>query len=162
VFDAGLTELSTPGYALIVALVTVDGEPSATRAWSLEPVSADPPVVRVALPAGELVRVGHDPAALDVPIAVTGGDVATLQSKQIKGRAIAVEPPNDHDRGLIELHVEGFFGAVESVDGIPRELLRYLVADDFDMVTVEVAEMYDQTPGPTAGSLVAAVGGSEP
>jgi hypothetical protein len=116
----------------------------------------------VALPAGELVRVGHDPAALDVPIAVTGGDVATLQSKQIKGRAIAVEPPNDHDRGLIELHVEGFFGAVESVDGIPRELLRYLVADDFDMVTVEVAEMYDQTPGPTAGSLVAAVGGSEP
>jgi hypothetical protein len=159
VFDAGLAELSTPGYALIVALVTADGEPSATRAWGLEPVSIDPPVVRVALPAGELARVGHDPAELDVPIAVTGGDVATLQSKQIKGRAVAVAVPTDHDRTVIEAHVEGFFGAVEGVDGIPRELLRYLVADDFDMVTVVVAELYDQTPGPTAGDLVASVQG---
>ena len=144
-----------------MALVTAEGEPSATRAWSLEPVSTDPPVVRVALPAGEVVRVGHDPARLDVAIAVTGGDVATLQSKQIKGRAVALDAPTEHDRALIEMHVEGFFGAVERVDGIPRELLRYLVSDDFDMVTVEVAELYDQTPGPTAGDLVATVEGSE-
>jgi hypothetical protein len=157
VFDADLTPLLASGSALVAALIDADGEPRATRAWSVEVTSADPPVARVALQADEVAGAGHDPAAPDVAIAVTGAMVRTLESLQMKGRIVAIEPPTDADLALIHDHLHGFATAVEEKDRIPRTLLEYIFPDRFEMVTIEVSDLFDQTPGPSAGSRLGGV-----
>jgi hypothetical protein len=158
VFDVDLSPLLAPGCALIAGLVDADGEPLATRAWSARVISTDPPVVRVGFQRGEVAGAGYDPAHPHAPVAVTGAVVRTLESLQLKGRIVRVEEPDDEDLALIREHLEGFKEAVEEKDRIPRELLEYLFPEHFEMVTIEVNELFDQTPGPTAGRRVGDAG----
>jgi hypothetical protein len=159
VFDADLSPLLEEGCALVAALVDADGEPRATRAWSVTVLSSDPPMVRVALQLGEVAGAGHDPSEPDVPIAVTGAMVRTLDSLQLKGRIVGIDPPTDEDLALIDVHLEGFATAVEEKDKIPRDLLEYIFPEEFEMVTIAVTDLFDQTPGPTAGNRL---GGAAP
>jgi hypothetical protein len=157
VFDADLTPLLANGSALVAALVDPDGEPVAIRAFGVVVVTDDPPVVRVALQRGEIEGAGYDPAAPDAAIAVTGALVRTLDSLQLKGRVVQVEPPDERDLAVIHEHLEAFKQAVEEKDHIPGKLLEYIFPEEFEMATVEVRELFDQTPGPTAGSLLGRV-----
>ena len=84
--------------------------------------------------------------------AVTGALVRTLDSLQLKGRIVAIDPPTDEDLSLIDRHLEGFATAVEEKDKIPRALLEYIFPEEFEMVTIAVTDLFDQTPGPTAGN----------
>ena len=157
-FNADLSPLVADGSALIAALVDADGEPIGTRAFGVIVVGDDPPVVRVALQGGEVAAAGYDPASPDAAIAVTGALVRTLDSLQLKGRVVRVEPPTDADLAVIEDHLESFKTAVEEKDRIPGKLLEYIFPEHYEMATVEVAELFDQTPGPTAGELLGRVG----
>ena len=46
--------------------------------------------------------------------------------------------------------------AVHETDGSPRELIESMVPARFVAVTFDVEEVYDQTPGPQAGSSLPA------
>jgi hypothetical protein len=157
VFDTDLSPLVAPGSALVAALIDAAGEPVATRAWSLRVVGEDPPMVRVGLQRGELELAGHDLTHLHAPIAVTGAVVRTLDSLQLKGWVVAVEEAGEADLTILHEHLEGFCEAVEEKDRIPRKLLEYIFPDEFEMVTIQVHELFDQTPGPTAGDLLGRV-----
>jgi hypothetical protein len=137
------------GCGLVVATVSADGMPRATRGWSAEVLDPEAGLVR-------FVVGTDDPVALDdlaVPgrIAVTGADVRSLRSVQLKGRVTALAPLSHADRARVGWYCDTFFEAVRELDGNPRELLDRLVPSDFVACVVAVDEVYDQTPGPGAG-----------
>ena len=149
-FDPELTQFLESGCSTIVGLVTVDGEPFATRGWAIEVL--DEGRLRVLVGAGALAAAGRAPGGPPFLIAVTGAEVHTLRSVQVKGTAHDLEPPTSADLERSRAFCDEFFADVESADGIPRHLMDRLVPTDLVALTVDVAELYDQTPGPSAGA----------
>ena len=154
VFDADLVEFLESGCSTIVGLVTVDGEPYATRGWGIEVLRGDPPRLRLLVGAGPMAAAGWG-SGDRFAIAVTGANVLTLRSVQVKGTAHGLEPTTDEDRARSQAFCEAFFADVQETDDVPRELMQRLVPADLLACTVEVAEVYDQTPGPAAGARLA-------
>jgi hypothetical protein len=151
VFDADLVDFIESGCATIVGFVTADGAPFATRAWGTSVVDVDPSQVRLLLGAGAVAaagRSGSEPFA----IAFTGGDVRTLRSVQVKGTARDLEPAAAADLVRSRAYCDAFFDAVCEADGTPRPLMERLAPVDLVACTVDVDEVYDQTPGPGAGA----------
>ena len=151
VLDADLVEFLESGCSTIVGLVTVDGAPYATRAWATEVLGDDPPRIRLLLGAGALASSGRDDGA-PFAIAVTGAQVQTLRSVQLKGTARDLEPPTAADLERSKRFCDAFFADVEETDGVPRHLMDRLVPSELVACTVDVDELYDQTPGPSAGA----------
>jgi hypothetical protein len=140
------------GCALTVGTVAPDGSPHASRGWGL-----------TILPGGEQVRLLLDAddgtaianLASTGAVAVTGAAVPTLRSVQIKGRAEPPVPTHDAaDLACAARFREGFFGDVERIEGTPRALLERLTPARLSVCTVTVDELYDQTPGPIAGTAL--------
>lgn len=148
-----LTEqLFDVGSALIVATVAADGEPRACRAsaWSL--VDRATARVRVAVSADDPVTVANlEPGA---PVAVTGADVATLRSIQLKGHVATVEEPGVADLDLVDRHNQELVAQIELTDEHPREIVLRFMPSTVLMVELLVDEAFDQTPGPGAGSTL--------
>jgi hypothetical protein len=138
------------GCGVIVGTVGPDGAPHVSRGWGLTVVSVDPAEIRVLLDAADAVAAANLDA--NGRMAVTGGDIRTLHSIQFKGEATRVEPATDDDRRRAAQYADDFFGAIHAVDGTPLGLLRGLEATDFTVFTVRVSELYDQSPGPGAGT----------
>ena len=89
-------------------------------------------------------------------LAVTSADVRTLRSVQLKGRVTAVEEPGVEDLRRCDAHNEELFSDIEQTDHFPRVLTARMVPPGYVVATIEVEELYDQTPGPGAGAQVEA------
>jgi hypothetical protein len=148
--------LLSGGTSLIVGTVDDDGMPFAGRAWGIEVlVASDAPRLRVLLDADDAGTQAH--AAVGKAIAITAADVRTLVSVQVKGRVVAVEPgPTGEDRTRHAGYVSSFFTAISESDGTDPALLDRFAPLDVVPCTVEVEEVYDQTPGPGAGAALGA------
>lgn len=144
------------GCALIVGTVSRDGAPYASRGWGLQIQPGDRRPVRLLLNIDDpvthanLSRVGDGGGA----IAITGADVPTLQSFQVKGRVTCVEPARESDLVHAERYINHFFHDIVITDGTPRALVERMRPAGFMAYTVEVDETFDQTPGPAAGAPV--------
>lgn len=146
------------GSAEIVGFVTPAGRPYATRGWGLDVVDAAAGRVRLLLRAVDLVPVGLAPGDRpDVPIAVTASDVPTLFSIQLKGRLLAVDEPVASDPARVERYCDGFIGDVVGADRIRRSLMDLWrpTGEALAACTVQVEELFGQTPGPDAGARLA-------
>lgn len=153
-FDTQTVTFVEGGCALIVGVTLPDGAPYATRGWGLQVRSAGQGLVRLLLAASDTERL---PGVFDdAPIAVTGADVPTLRSLQLKGRTVALEPATVEDIERMERYCDGFFGDVERVDGTPRDVMQRLVPARFVACAIQVDTFFDQTPGPGAGAAVTA------
>jgi hypothetical protein len=145
-------ELLESGSALIVGFVTAGGQPLAGRAWGMT-MSGRGARGRVLVDPRDLEQLGHDrPDVVGTWIAVTGANVLTLSSAQVKGPVIALEPATAVDRETCERFCDHFFADVEVVDSIPRWMMERLVPAELVAVEFDVVEAYDQTPGPGAGA----------
>jgi hypothetical protein len=138
------------GYALIVGTADAGNLPHASRGWGVTVLSREPAEIRLLIDAEDSVAIAN--LVPDAKIAITGGNVQTLHSIQVKGSVRAVEPGTDNDRARAARYADEFFADVGRVDGTPRELLNRLMARDFVACTVHIVELYDQTPGPAAGA----------
>jgi hypothetical protein len=151
--DSATTSFLLSGCSLIVGGLTPDGEPFATRGWGIRLVGDDRSSVRVVVGTADLARL--EPAA----VAVTGADVPTLRSLQLKGTVEAVEPLDDEDVAQHRSFCDQFFADVQRTDGIPRSLMERLVPADRTVVVLRVRQLFDQTPGPNAGRPIASSDG---
>jgi hypothetical protein len=150
--EQGVIELLESGCALIVGLVTADGNPLAGRGWGLT-LHDGGTRGRILVNPLDLARLGHGwPQAVGSWIAVTGANVLSLSSAQVKGPITALEPADDGDWGTCARFCDRFFDDVEIVDSIPRWMMERLVPGELVAVEFEVVEAYDQTPGPGAGA----------
>jgi hypothetical protein len=152
VFDTSTLALLESGCSLSVATVGPDGVPQASRGWGL-----------TVLPGGNRVRLlldANDRTALanlagGGAIAVTGVAVPTLRAAQLKGEATEPVATSDAtDLARAARHCKKFFADVSSVEGVPVALIERLRPTAFATCTVTVTEIYDQTPGPAAGSPI--------
>ncbi len=153
VFEPETVEFLESGCALIVGTVDAHGAPHATRGWSAKVLDAGEARLRLGLDA--LDSTVLDNLQETGRIAVTGADVRTLRSAQMKGRAGDLVPADDLDRERIARYCDAFYTDVYESDGTPRPLLDRLTPADFVMCEVTVDEYYDQTPGPAAGNELA-------
>jgi hypothetical protein len=143
------------GCALIIGITTADGSPVALRGWGLR-VLADHDhdcdlTVRLVVDAVDVTEGHlHEGAA----IAVTGADVRTLRSVQLKGRLRTLEDATAADRHTAERFIDDFTQAIEDTDGMPPALTRRMTPAGYAAAVLDITEFYDQTPGPSAGAAL--------
>jgi hypothetical protein len=147
-----LTTMVEVGAGLIVGTVSCDGEPRAERAWAVSVVDGDTRRIRFVMSADDPVVLEHLESGT---VSLTGAEVSTFRSVQFKGRPVLVEAPGAEDIELARVQSERFFAAVNRVDGNPVEHLRRMLPLQMVAVEMIVGELFDQTPGPAAGSLLA-------
>jgi hypothetical protein len=147
--DATKTFLEA-GSALIIGTVGPDGAPFAGRGWGLDVLDGDR--VRLLLDASDEGTIAN--VAAGRAIAVTAADVRTLRSMQLKGRALGLDETTAADRERWDRYREEFFTDILETDGTPRELTDRFAPDDVVACTIEVDELFDQTPGPGAGARI--------
>ena len=155
-FDAATVTFLEGGCALIVGTVDPDGAPHAVRAWGLDVLDAATGRVRLLLDRREERARAH--LAPGGKVAITCADVVTLASMQLKGRSAGEVPAASTDPGRVRRYTEAFYHDIEITDGTPRSVVERLTPDAVVPVEVEVTDVFDQTPGPAAGRLVAVEG----
>jgi hypothetical protein len=157
VLDPEIVAFLESGCALIVGTVAADGAPYATRGWGLNIVRRDEPLtVRLLLDAEDPVTIENIRAG--GLIALTATSVTTLKSRQLKGRVTSVVAASDADRDRAAQFCDQFYGDINRTEYTPRSLTERLTPAEYVASTIEVDELYDQTPGPGAGRALGAAG----
>jgi hypothetical protein len=150
VLDPDTRALVESGCSISVATVGPDGAPHASRGWAVT-VLPDGADVRLLLDADDRTTLVN--LAGGGLIALTCVSIRTLTAVQLKGEAdqpVAISDTADAARAAH--HCESFFADVVSVEGTPISLIERLRPTAFAACTVTVTEIYEQTPGPDAGS----------
>jgi hypothetical protein len=151
-FEPETARFLESGCALIVGAVGAGGEPVAARGWGLTILSGDDADVRLVLDADDAPLL--DRLVASAAIAITGADVATFRSVQLKGRVERIDEGTPADDERAARFFDDFAAAVERTDGFPRPFLSRLVPSRYVSCLVHVEELYDQTPGPGAGAPI--------
>jgi hypothetical protein len=140
---------------IVVGTVDHSGVPEATRGWGLRVLdgTAARARVRVLLPVDS--DRTHANLATTGRIAVTVTDVVTLASTQVKGRVTESEPPTPEDAREHERSFAALAAKIHDTDGTPPEILARFRPGPLTAVIATVEEVYDQTPGPVAGTRLA-------
>ena len=150
-FSERLEKMAERGYSMIVGTVDDDGAPRATRGWGVKVVDGDARRVRFTMSADDEIAVGNLEGRL---VALTGADVRSLQAMQMKGAVVAIGVPDEDDLQRMSAHTELFLATVEEIDGTPPQLLRRILPLTVIAVDFVVDELYDQSPGPSAGAAI--------
>jgi hypothetical protein len=149
VLDPAVVEFIHGGVAVGVATRDDDLKPEFARAWGPE-VSADGRSVRLCVAASEGSRVRAN-LERNGAVAVGFSPPTIARAVQVKGVASRVGDPEVADLERVEQHVLLFVAEAERI-GAPAELSRRMfVGTDLVAVEFSIDEVFDQTPGPTAG-----------
>jgi hypothetical protein len=136
------------GVAIMLATSDADLQPEITRGWGLE-IGPDGRTIRVSLVAPDGSRTRRNLEA-NGAIAMNCTLPSSYRAVQAKGVAIEVGEPADADLERAAGHAAAFAEETGKV-GAPAPSHLYVRAVDLT-VTFAVEELYDQTPGPAAGS----------
>jgi hypothetical protein len=128
------------------------GTPDATRGYGVE-VAGDHRL-RVLISTEAAGAVAN--AAAGRPAALLVTDNTTYRSLQWKGTLVGpASARTRRDLAVADETADAFARGSEVVGLAPEECWRFLAAD-YVVVEIEVAELFDQTPGPEAGRKVSA------
>jgi hypothetical protein len=150
-----LTRLAEGGVAVIVGTRDANRVPEMARGWGVRVL---PDRQQVELSIAECSgRRTLDNLTGNQQIAITLAIPSTYRSIQIKGRALETSVPLPEDLERVDHHREAFLQEVESV-GLARPLAARLFAAEMEVspalvkIRLSIDEIFDQTPGPKAGS----------
>jgi hypothetical protein len=146
---ADLVSFVQRGVAIVVATRDHDLRPEITRGWGPH-VSADGASVTLCVTAPQDSKTLSNLKG-NGAIAATFSLPTTYRTVQIKGSVEDLCTPTPEQLARVEAHVAAFVDEVEQV-GIPRNMARRLVHPELVAVSFAVRELFDQTPGPKAGS----------
>jgi hypothetical protein len=149
VLDPGVIEFIHGGVAVGVATRDDDLRPEFARGWGPE-VSADGRSLRlcVTAPPGSAMRANLEQNGA---VAVGFSPPTIARAVQVKGVASQVGDPETADLERVERHVRSFVEEALRI-GAPEELSRRMfVGSGLLAVQFSIDEVFDQTPGPTAG-----------
>lgn len=137
------------GVAASVATRDAENRPSATRGWG--PLVAEDGwslTLCVVAPPGSATRANPEQNGA---IAVGFSPPTIARAVQVKGFAVGMGEAEREDLERAARHFEAFLAEVETI-GFALELARQIY-DEADLVSVRMSieEVFDQTPGPTAG-----------
>jgi hypothetical protein len=143
-----IAELARQGVAVIVATRDDELRPQLSRAWgpSLSDDGARLTVCVEAAPDSPMARNLQSGG----PVAAMLARLTTHTAVQLKGTPVEFAAPTQDRLDAVHEHI-GNFITETAVVGVPETLARGLVGTDLMTVTIEVAERFDETPGPDAG-----------
>jgi hypothetical protein len=137
------------GVAVGVATRDDDLRPEFARGWGPE-VSADGRSVTLCVSAPEGSRVQAN-LERNGAVAVGFSPPTIARAVQVKGVVAAMREPEAADLERVKRHVRLFVAEAERI-GAPVELSRRMfVGTGLVAVEFSIDEVFDQTPGPTAG-----------
>lgn len=137
------------GIAIVVATRDDDMRPQIARAWGTG-VADDGSALTICVTAAEGSRT-LDNLRANGAIALTFSSPTTYRTVQAKGVVTDLREPSERDLARRDEHLEDVLDQGEQV-GIERQLARRLARGDAIAVTVALLELYEQTPGPGAGT----------
>ena len=137
------------GVAIVVATRDADLRPQITRGCGAG-VAADGSTLTICVTAAEGSRT-LDNLRANGAIALTFSSPTTYRTVQAKGVVTELREPSESDLERRGEHLEDLCDQAEQV-GIERRLTRRLARGEAVAVTVAVRELYEQTPGPGAGT----------
>ena len=143
--DAELAAFLRSGVAVIVATRDAALRPSISRGWG-PLVVADGARLVLCVEAdrrGDLEATGE--------LAATFSRPTTYRSVQIKGAVKVVAEPSAADRERVAEHHAAFTAETGQIGLTPAQTRR-LLFDELVTVTVMATAVFDQTPGPRAGT----------
>jgi hypothetical protein len=140
------------GCATFLGAVGADGRPVASHTTGIRVVE-DGSRLRVMVNRADEEAIAALQATGVVAIGAT--DVYTLRSIQLKGRVVGVEPATAEDRIRTDAYIAAFSEAVYDTDGTDVALMRRAMPSDFVAVLTTIEDVFDQTPGPHAGTNLA-------
>lgn len=136
--DAELADFVCGAVAIVAATRDEQLRPQIHRGWGPQ-VSGD--VMTVCLDGA--------PPAPAAPLAVTCSRPSSYRTVQLKGAVTASGPMTEADRERVAAHVREL---VVETTPLGVEAIGRLCADELTTVTFVVAELFEQTPGPLAGT----------
>jgi pyridoxine/pyridoxamine 5'-phosphate oxidase len=138
------------GPAVLVGAVGADGMPECSRAWGVKLVD-DGRAIRFTLPnKGSERLLQHIEENPKLALAFT--NMLLMESYQVKGTVVDVSAPTDDDVARAARHAELFAENAISV-GVPESCHKVRHAPQA-VVTLELQQLFVQTPGPGAGREV--------
>jgi hypothetical protein len=138
-----------PGLSIIVAAVDVHGNPSCCRSYAIRS-DDDLQTLTVYLP----VATSHDAIqslAVTKRLAVAATKMKESSATQLKGTTIETRLARDDEAAFLDASLDAFADRLVEL-GVPRRLARSAVHWPAFAVTIRVEEIYEQTPGPKAGT----------
>ena len=147
--DTAVVEFIHGGVAVGVATRDDDLRPQFARGWGPE-VSADGRSVTlcVAAPEGSRMRANLEQNGA---VAVGFSPPTIARAVQLKGVATVVGEPDAADLERVERHVRSFVAEAERIGAQPELARRMFVSAGLIAIRFSIDEVFDQTPGPTAG-----------
>jgi hypothetical protein len=147
--DPGVIEFIHGGVAVGVASRDEDMTPEFARGWGPQ-VSADGRSLRlcVTAPEGSRMRANLEQNGA---VAVGFSPPTIAQAVQVKGVAVHVAEPEAADLERVERHVQTFVAEAERIGAPPELSRRMFVGLGLVAIVFSIEEVYDQSPGPTAG-----------
>jgi hypothetical protein len=143
-----IADLVRQAVAVVVATRDEECRPELGRAWA--PVLSDDGTrltLCVEAPAGSSMARNLQAGS---PVAAMLARLTSQTTVQLKGQPIEVRAPTNDRLAAVREHVANFVAEITQV-GVPEAHARALVGTDFVTVTIDVAERFDETPGPDAG-----------
>ncbi len=123
--------------------------PALARGWAVAPSDDGTEIsLCVAAPEGSAVRRNLEGNGA---IAITCSSPATYRTVQVKGEVIAISDPTPRRLAAVDAHVAAFCLDIEPL-GLPPEAGRRLLDEGLIELRVRPSELFDQTPGPSAGT----------
>lgn len=150
---AELVDLFESGVSLFVGTRDADLRPEAVRAVGAS-VSADRTRVTIFVPQATAARTIANIES-NGEVAIGFSRPSDLFSVQVKGRSVDVHLATDAERPTPERYLGAFVEQLYLM-GMPRGLTSTLTTWPAYAVTVEVRDMFVQTPGPGAGKRMEA------
>ncbi len=153
--DKQLKAFLESGVSVLVGTRDSGLSPEITRAWGPR-VSKDGNSVSLCVPLGTSRKTLENLEENGL-IAVSFSLPTTYKTIQLKGRCIETGEPSAADLRAVERHREAFSSLNEGI-GVPRQLLDSFWSRELETSPAVVAirfhpeEVFDQTPGPQAGS----------
>lgn len=136
------------GVSMVGASADDELVPEAFRIWGAS--LSDDDFLRALVSSDAGATFGH--VRQGTPLCMTFADVLNLRSMQVKGRAVgAAEPPGPEDLACMERYQEGLYPKI-LLNGTSPALFDGIRPRSVFVVTIEIDEVYDQTPGPSAGT----------
>ena len=149
VLDQEAVAFIQSGVAVGVASRDDDLKPEFARGWGPE-VSADGRSLRLCItaPEGSPMRANLE---RNGALAVGFSPPTIARAVQVKGVATRVSEPEAADLERVERHLCSFVAETEQIGASAELSRRMLVRTGLVAVQFSIDEVFDQTPGPTAG-----------
>ena len=151
-----LRVLREAGASVNVGLVDDLGHPVVGRAFGVRALTDDPLRIDLLVSEALLSSLGRGPGSPPFAIAVTVSAIALFRSIQLKGTAVALQLAEPDHVEHAEADNAVLWDALHQRAGAPREPFERVMPRHLLTVTVDVAEAFDQTPGPGAGRALGA------